>query len=326
MNDPRSSRAGKARIGALGFTAIAIVLSILSAFLLYSLLAKKGYDQEAMRPIVVAVKPLEAGKPINQQHVILKPWPNQSIPNGAFGSIETLLKHSDKVPLHTILAGEAVVSDRLSSPKTGSGMAPLIPSNMRGFAVRADRWLTDAEMLYPGAVIDIVSSGKVKVQDAEGRRSREVDVSKIVLQKVKVVGVNGAVDGVRFSSGADGQQKQRASRGSRAVITLLVTPQQAEKLALAKGTGKLDFILRNTADDSVSETVGTNAGDLYNLPQMYDAIAVKDASEKSVKGKKGAKKARPRATMRRRASSRRKSASRKKPRKRTRSGELIIGN
>ena len=86
------------------------------------------------------------------------------------------------MPLHTILAGEAVVSGRLSSPKTGSGMAPLIPSTMRGFAVRADRSVTDAEMLYPGAVVDIIASGKVKIQDIDGRSTRELDVSKIVLK------------------------------------------------------------------------------------------------------------------------------------------------
>ena len=69
MNDPRSSRAGKARIGALGFTALAVVLSILSAVFLYSILDRGGYNKEVMRDIVVAVKPLESGKPINPQHL-----------------------------------------------------------------------------------------------------------------------------------------------------------------------------------------------------------------------------------------------------------------
>ena len=69
MNDPRSSRAGKARIGALGFTAIAFILSILSAVFLYSILSQEGYDKEAMKEIVVAVNPLEAGKPINPQNL-----------------------------------------------------------------------------------------------------------------------------------------------------------------------------------------------------------------------------------------------------------------
>ena len=97
MSDARTSRAGKARIGALGFTAIAILLSILSAFLLYSLLAKKGYDQEQMQPIVVAVKPLKAGIPIDPEKLLLKNWPSQSIPNGAFASIEGLMKQQENL-------------------------------------------------------------------------------------------------------------------------------------------------------------------------------------------------------------------------------------
>ena len=270
MSDARSSRAGKARIGALGFTVIAVICSIAFAVLFYGLLASKGYDQEMMRPIVVAVKPLPAGMPIDSQNLDLKPWPVQSIPDGAFASIEGLLAKKDKVPLHTILAGEAVVDSRLSSNKTGSGMAPLIPENMRGFAVRADRWLTDAEMLYPGAVVDVVASTKVKMYSDDGRGSRDVDVAKIILEKVKVVAVNGAVDGVTFARGPDGKQKQKASRGSRAVVTLGHTGS-GEKLALAKAGSRLDFVPRNSSDEGTMPTTGSQMADLFQMQGMNQA-------------------------------------------------------
>ena len=73
--------------------------------------------------------------PIDSQNLDPKPWPVQSIPDGAFAHRGAASKRQGT--LHTILAGEAVVDSRLSSNKTGSGMAPLIPENMRGFAVRA---------------------------------------------------------------------------------------------------------------------------------------------------------------------------------------------
>ena len=317
MSDARTSRAGKARVGALGFTAIAIVLSILSAFLLYKILAKKGYDQEQMQPIVVATKPLKAGMPIDPERVSLKNWPAQSIPNGAFASVEGLMNQQDTVPLHTILAGEAVVQSRLSSAKTGSGMAPLIPKNLRGFAVRADRWLTDAEMLYPGAIIDVVASSKIKVRLEDGRGSQDISVSKIVLQKVRVVAVNGAVDGVRFSQGTDGKEKQKASRGSRAVVSLLVTPEQAERLALAKAGGELDFILRNSADDGESTTSGATVSTLYDMQNMQAVLQESIESDSAAKKNKVGK--RPRASVRRRAK-----RVRRKPARKSRNDGLTI--
>lgn len=321
MSDARSSRAGKARIGALGFTVIAVICSIAFAVLFYGLLASKGYDQEMMRPIVVAVKPLPAGMPIDSQNLDLKPWPVQSIPDGAFASIEGLLAKKDKVPLHTILAGEAVVDSRLSSNKTGSGMAPLIPENMRGFAVRADRWLTDAEMLYPGAVVDVVASTKVKMYSDDGRGSRDVDVAKIILEKVKVVAVNGAVDGVTFARGPDGKQKQKASRGSRAVVTLLVTPAQAEKLALAKAGSRLDFVLRNSSDEGTMPTTGSQMADLFQMQGMNQAETVSAEKTANARSKRRGRKP-PRATMRRRA---RRKAPSPKPTKSRKSNELVIG-
>jgi pilus assembly protein CpaB len=321
MSDARSSRAGKARIGALGFTVIAVVCAIGFAVFFYSLLASKGYDQEAMRPIVVAAKPLKAGMPIDSQSLVLKPWPSMSIPDGAFASIEGLLAQSDKVPLHTILAGEAVVDSRLSSKNTGSGMAPLIPHDMRGFAVRADRWLTDAEMLYPGAVVDVVASTKVKMYYDEGRRSRDADVAKIILEKVKVVAVNGAVDGVAFARGSDGQTKQKASRGSRAVVTLLVTPAQAEKLSLAKAGSRLDFVLRNSSDEGTMPTEGSQMSDLFDMPGMLVESVAEETGGAARKGKR-ARKA-PRASVRRRASTRSKRSKRSKTKRS--SNELVIG-
>ena len=142
----------------------------------------------------------------------------------------------------------------------------------------ADRWLTDAEMLYPGAVEDVVASTKVKMYYDEGRRSRDADVAKIILEKVKVVAVSGAVDGVAFAQGPDGKAKQKASRGSRAVVTLVVTPAQAEKRSLAKAGSRLDFVLRYSSDEGTMPPEGCQMSDLFDMPGMLVESAVEETA------------------------------------------------
>ena len=159
---------------------------------------------------------------------------------------------------------------------------------MRGFAVRGRQLVDTCRHALSRAVIDIVAAGRLKVPNPDGVGTRDIQVSKIVLQKVKVVAVNGAVDAIAFAGGAE---KKKSS--SRAVITLLVTPEQAEKLSLATRIGKLDFILRNTGDESTMETVGSDTAKLYNLEEVMANLMGIDAEAEEPKAKSSKKRRAP---------------------------------
>ena len=88
MSGNSSSRAGRARLGAVGFTVIAVLLALAAAFFLARLLKGRGYDQDAMQNIVVAAQDLSPGTDIREDELVLRLWPAKSIPKGAFKSVK----------------------------------------------------------------------------------------------------------------------------------------------------------------------------------------------------------------------------------------------
>ncbi|MEE2758153.1 MAG: Flp pilus assembly protein CpaB [Myxococcota bacterium] len=248
-----SSQSKRAKLGAIGFTIVAIALALFSAILLARLMKGRGYDQDALVNVVVAKQDLKPGIGIEDAQLELKLWPKKSIPKGAFRSKKTLLASANKVPLHTILAGEPVLAGRLSHPKKGSGMAPLIPQDLRAFPVKIERWVAASKMVYPGALVDVMSTVKLE----EGGFT-----SRTILQGVKVIAVNGAVDGMTFIRG-NPKQKKKAVKKAMSVATLLLTPTEAEELALATRIGKIDIVLRSASDEAKIETDGVNVKALY---------------------------------------------------------------
>ena len=248
-----STQSKRARMGAIGFTLIAVLLALASAFLLAHLMKGRGYDQDALVNVVIAKQDLSPGVPVEEDQLELKLWPKKSVPNGAFRTTKKLLESDKKVPLQMILKGEPILTARLSHPKRGSGMAPLVPANFRAFPVQVERWVALSKMLYPGAVVDVMSTVKLE----EGGLT-----SRTILQGIKVLAVNGAVDGTTFVRG-NPKRKKKDARRARTVATLLLLPDQAEQLALATRVGKIDIVLRGASDGSTIESQGVNVEALY---------------------------------------------------------------
>ncbi|MEE2787090.1 MAG: Flp pilus assembly protein CpaB [Myxococcota bacterium] len=259
----------RARFGAIGFTTAAIVLAVVTALLLAHLMKGRGYDQDALVNIVVAKESLRPGVPVRASQLKLVLWPQKSVPPGAFSDPKALLASERKVPLHTIMVGEPVLESRLSNREKGSGMAPLVPNHYRAFPVRLSKAVASSKMVYPGAVVDVMSTVRLE----EGGFT-----SRTILQQVKVLAVNGAVDGTSFVRGGRGSTSKKKPRRSMAVATLLVTAAQSEELALATRVGKINVVLRGASDKSTIEGDGANLSALY--PQLN--VVAEDADEYTV--------------------------------------------
>jgi Flp pilus assembly protein CpaB len=152
-----------------------------------------------------------------------------------------------RVPVVSLLPGEAIVSRRLSSPEAGTGMASRVPMDKRGFPIRVDNWIADAKLVYPGAVVDVIAT----VTDPVER----TPITMTVLQRLTVLAVNGHVDA---AAAPDPTNPQDGRRPDGAVVTVLVSPGEAEILALSAREGKLDLTLRNANDAENVATQGTN--------------------------------------------------------------------
>jgi pilus assembly protein CpaB len=274
MTARKGGGARASRLGALGFTAVAIVLTLLTAFLLARVMGDSKYATEPMREVVVAAKDIPASEVITEDHLKVVQWPVSSVPEGAFTRerMRDILGPQSRVPVTTILAGEAVLEARLASPKAGTGMASLVPPTMRAFPIPVDHWVTEARLVYPGAVDDVLAT----LRNAMDRKPS----TKLVLQKVPVLAVDGAVDAA--SAAANDQRKGGGGVERKSVVTLLVTPEQAESLALSSREGTVDLMLRNAGDQGIVETLGITPSELLGIPdpeemQAAASVAATDA-------------------------------------------------
>jgi pilus assembly protein CpaB len=250
-------KAGAARFGALGFLAIALGCAALAAFALAGTM-KKSYSGTRVQPVVVAKGELRAGEKITADRLEVRDWPEDAVPDGSFATAEQLLATADGAsPTVGILAGEPITTGRLSSAKSGTGIAALVHPNMRAIAVEVDHAAGYTGLLYPGAMVDVVAT----VRDPQGRGPS----ARIAVQDARVLSVGLDTDvATRHVERTEGGLDQSADHGT--YVTLEVAPDEAEILAVARTEGRIDLVLRNATDDQLVDTPGAT-------PDKFSAFA-----------------------------------------------------
>ena len=251
-------------LGTIGFMIAAIIFAAIAGILL-SQVMESTYSQEPVRPIVVAAKSIPAAQPMVKEDLKLAAWPESAIPAGAFTKIEDVIT-KPRVPLVPLVPGEAVLTTHLSRPSSGMGIAPLVNENKRAIAITTDNPVTLARLLYPGARVDVLSTMRDSAASVEDDKPRVR--TKVVLQNIKVLAVGEDIDPLTITNRRRAARTKAAegggsltgesndSREARAVVTLLVTPEQAERLTLARREGDIDLILRNPKDNTEVDTPG----------------------------------------------------------------------
>jgi len=244
-------------LGTVAFMAGAVIFAALAGLFLSRVLGGT-YSRDPVRPIVVAAKPISAGQPMRKEDLRTALWPEDAVPEGAFGSVEAALRAS-RVPLVPFVRGEAVLKSHLSQPNAGIGIAPLIEKNHRAMPIRTDDPVTLSKLIYPGARVDVIST----IRETVG--GKPVTSSHTVIQNAKVLAVGEDIDPLSSSrrdknrsksGGALGGGADNEGREARGIVTLLVTLDQAEALSLAGREGKLDVVLRGPGDDETVPTTG----------------------------------------------------------------------
>ncbi len=251
-------------LGTIGFMIAAIIFAAIAGILL-SQVMESTYSQEPVKPLVVASNAIPAGQPVEKEDLKLASWPESAIPAGAFSKIKDVVSKK-RVPLVPFVPGEAVLVTHLSKPSAGMGIAPLVEENKRAMAITTDNPVTLARLLYPGARVDVLSTMRdnTAIDDEEKPRV----TTRVVLQNIKVLAVGEDIDPLTITQRRRAARKKAAEGGgslsgessdareTRAVVTLLVTPEQAERLTLARREGDIDLILRNPKDEGEVDTPG----------------------------------------------------------------------
>jgi pilus assembly protein CpaB len=209
--------------------------------------------------IVVAAADISLGQRLNPQMFKLAEWPTDSVPKGAFTDPKQL---DGRVLKTNILTGEPVVEARLAPVGTLGGLSAVISEGKRALTVRVNDVIGVAGFALPGNYVDIIVSTQ---KDAgAGVNSHDQSISKIVLERILVLAV--------------AQEVNRDETKPKVVnaVTLEVTPEQAEKLDLARSVGTLSLALRNQVDPESARTDG--ATKLTLLPEDVPAPKAAPAS------------------------------------------------
>jgi pilus assembly protein CpaB len=192
----------------------------------------------ASTKVVVAAADIQLGSRLNSQMLKTVDWPAGSIPTGAMTKAEPL---EDRVVKTSILRGEPILEAKLAPAGTKGGLSAVIPEGKRAMTVRVNDVIGVAGFALPGNYVDIVVNTQIE-GGGSGRGDRQI--SKIVLENILVLAV--------------AQEANRDETKPRVVnaVTLEVTPEQAEKLDLARSVGTLSLVLRNQIDKEGVETRG----------------------------------------------------------------------
>jgi len=247
------------------FMMLAGVAALVAALVVYSALKKREEEvQRAMAQsvnIVVAAHDLHIGTQLDPTAVKIARWSRDSMPPGAFTDITAV---SGKYVKTSFVENEPIVADRLFAGVKTAGMLPLlIPAGMRAMSVPVDEVSDIAGFVLPGAHVDILVSITDKSTNSE-------PFTKIVLQNVEVLAVAQEIE--------EAKDEPKVVK----VITVLVTPEEAERLSLASHDGTLRLALRNYEDKKVVMTNGSNVSSMLRggaaPPVMeHQAVAVAPA-------------------------------------------------
>jgi pilus assembly protein CpaB len=180
------------------------------------------------------------GTKIIPEQVMVVQFPKESTPDGAFESADKL---AGRVAVTNIAPREPITEARLAPEGTAGGLSAVIPEGYRAMTVKVDDVVGISGFIMPGTLVDVV----VVIDPAE-KVGMQDPISKIVLQNIKVL-ANG--------QNIDKPEDQREANSVKAV-TLLVLPEQAEKLALAASEGHLQLVMRNSVDQGDEQTTGIN--------------------------------------------------------------------
>jgi pilus assembly protein CpaB len=190
--------------------------------------------------IVVAAGDINLGQRLAPEMLKLVEWPADSVPKGAFTDPQKL---AGRVLKSSVLLGEPVSETKLAPNGTLGGLSALISEGKRAITVRVNDVVGVAGFALPGNYVDIIVSTQKDAAPGVSA-AREQNISKIVLERILVLAVAQEV-------GRDETKPKVVN-----AVTLEVTPEQAEKLDLARSVGTLSLVLRNQIDPQPVQTSG----------------------------------------------------------------------
>jgi pilus assembly protein CpaB len=191
--------------------------------------------------VAVAADDLQVGSKIEDKDIRLVRFPSGELPAGVFHSKTKVVGRGVVLP---ISKGEFVLTNKLAGENAGAGLPSLIPPGMRAVSVRVNDTTSVSGFVQPGTRVDVLLTG-----NPQGSNEQQTTT---VLENVAVI--------------ATGQKLERNSAGEAQnfpVVTLLLSPDDAERLTLASSQGHIQLALRNPLDTKQEGIAAVKSSSLY---------------------------------------------------------------
>ncbi len=217
----------------IGLVAAVVLAVIASTFVYRQIRQQPIVKQEAVprTQIVVAAMPLALGTPLVAEDLRLVPWPgNEPVP-GMFTRTQDVV---GRALITSVVENEPILESKLAPREAGAGLPATIPEGMRAVSIAVNEVVGVAGFVQPGDMVDVIAVG------ASGSGGGQT-LAKTVLEDVKVL-----TAGQQITQDAQGKPR------TVPVVTLLVSPEDADKLTLASLQARIQLALRNTIDTKIT--------------------------------------------------------------------------
>ena len=238
---------------------VALALGAALSFFVYQSLQAKMAPPKVGVDVVVAANDIQVGAKIGDRDLKIVKYPPEDLPPRVFHTKTSALGRGTVLPIGK---GEFVVPDKLAAENAGAGLSTLIAVGMRAEAVRVNDVTAVAGFVVPGTRVDVLVTG-----NPTGSSEPQ---TMTVLQDVAVL--------------ATGQRTERSATGepqNASVVTLLVSPEDSEKLALASQEGRIQLVLRNPLDTNQEKAAAIRKRSLFggamSAPHSAKIMRVKQA-------------------------------------------------
>ena len=186
-------------------------------------------------PVYVAKHNINLGDPISKEMLVLQEWPKDKVPRGAIANLQDL---EGRRPRTAIIEGEPILEGKLLELGQVADPITQIPKGMRLKTVAVDAEKSAGGLLGPGDRVDV----QLFVRKDQ-RTGIETAKSKVILQNIRIFAIDQTVQ-----RSPDGGEERSVAK----TVSLMLTPEQANKLSLAEQIGEISLIPRNPDDDSVA--------------------------------------------------------------------------
>jgi pilus assembly protein CpaB len=226
---------------------IAVSIAGVASFAVFRMISRIPIREVevASNYVAVAAQNLPLGTLLTKDHIKLVGWPANSPVAGSHASPDKIVGRG---LIQAVAENEPLTESKLAPIQAGAGLPPSIPAGMRALSVSVNEVIGVAGFTVPGTRVDVLVT--IRPQNGES-------LSRTVVSNIQVL-----TAGTRYDQEAAKDGKPLPS----SVVTLMVTPEDAERITLAQNTGSIMLVLRNPLDTLPTETKGARLASLTGAP------------------------------------------------------------